>query len=93
MMIPLGPLCAKSGNFGSPAPLNLLTWPCYRNTVGFHALYWLLCEAFHRPVIREAPLLQISRNQRSDERLSPVPKTGDRGPLCSQLRSGWRSLG
>ena len=24
-----------------------------------HALYWLLCEAFHRPVIRKAPLLQI----------------------------------
>jgi len=30
------------------------------NTAGFNALYWLLCEAFHRPLLREAPLLQIN---------------------------------
>src|SRR6516225_10455834 len=29
------------------------------NTAGFNALYWLLCEAFHRPLVREAPLSQI----------------------------------
>jgi hypothetical protein len=37
--------------------------------------YWLLCEAFHRPVVRKGPLLRIDRAMLH----SPAPKTKKMG--------------
>ena len=49
---------------------------------GFHALYWLLCEPFHRPVIRKAPLLHY----RSDKLVSPAPQKTKIGPQATEGR-------